>query len=84
MDEQMSLEIVYNVDFPATIGGQPIKKAHQNPHKHQDTATITTADSEVRTELDSKISSMKTNFSNCLDSIIKQTLDADKATKTLL
>jgi hypothetical protein len=27
---------------------------------------------------------MKTDFSNCLDSIIKQTLDTDKATKTLL
>jgi hypothetical protein len=37
-------EIVYDVDFPATIGGPPIKKARQNPHKHQDTATITTAD----------------------------------------
>ncbi len=35
-------EIVYDVNFPATIGGQPIKKARQNPHKHQDTATITT------------------------------------------
>jgi hypothetical protein len=84
MDEQMSLEIVYDVDFPATIGGQPIKKACQNPHKDQDTATITTVDSEDRTKFNSKISSMKTNFLNCLDSIIKQTLDADNATKTLL
>jgi hypothetical protein len=77
-------EIVYDVNFPATIGGQPIKKACQNPHKHQDTAMITTADSNNRTEFDSKISSMKTDFSNRLDSIIKQTLDTDKATKTLL
>jgi hypothetical protein len=77
-------EIVYDINFPATIGGQPIKKACQNPHKHQDTAMITTADSDDRTEFNSKISSMKTDFSNCLDSIIKQTLDTDKATKTLL
>jgi hypothetical protein len=75
-------EIVYDVDFPTTIGGQPIKKARQNPHKHQDTATVATADSDDR--FDSKISSMKTDFSNCLDSIIKQTLDTDKATKTFL
>jgi hypothetical protein len=61
-----------------------MKKACQNPHKHQDTATIATADSDDRTEFDSKISSKKTDFLNCLDSIIKQTLDTDKATKTLL
>jgi hypothetical protein len=81
---KQALEIVYDVNFPSTIGGQPIKKACQNPHKHQDTTMITTADSDDRTEFDSKISSMKTDFSNRLDSIIKQTLDTDKATKTLL
>jgi hypothetical protein len=77
-------EIVYDVDFPATIGGQPIKKARQKTQKHEDTTTIATADSDDRTEFDSKISSMKTDFSNRLDCIIKQTLDTDKATKTLL
>jgi hypothetical protein len=52
MDEQTSPGD-YDVDFPATIGGQPIKKARQNPHKHQDTATITTTDSDDRTKFDS-------------------------------
>jgi hypothetical protein len=52
MDEQTSPGD-YDVDFPATIGGQPIKKACQNPHKHQDTALITTTDSDDRTEFDS-------------------------------
>ena len=77
-------EIVYDVDFPATIGGKPIKKARQNPRQHQDTATIATLDSDEHTEFESKISSMKTDFTHRLDNIIKQTLETDRATRTLL
>jgi hypothetical protein len=82
-----SPQIVYDTDFPAWVGGQTSgKKAHRNQCTQQpkETETLGTAASDENTEMNTKISSMQSDFTKRLESITKQSQETDRATKKLI
>lgn len=83
-----SPQIVYDTDFPAWVGGQPSeKKARKNQTQQQkpkETDTLGTTTSDENTEMQTKISSMQSDFTKCLENIIKQSLATDASTKKLI
>lgn len=66
-----SPQIVYDTNFPAWVGGQPSRKKAQKSQPQQqkpnETDTLGTAVSDENTEMNTKISSMQSNFTKCLE-----------------
>lgn len=83
-----SPQIVYDTDFPAWVGGQPSeKKARKNQTQQQkpkETDTLGTTTSDENTEMQTKISSMQSDFTKRLENIVKQSQATDASTKKLI